>query len=325
MWSAAASRRFVTARLASRSSIRPTLARPEQFSRVSAPSVFPQCSPCLDRRFHGLARPTCAFPPQKSPNILEHPRQHLLRQFPRKRILLARMVRRKKPRQISRQSIGRSMTKRKFRQAPNLPALLQQSQVRPHRNAPQRQNRPRTNQFQLSLEVRPAIRELRRQRLIRGRCAPHRRRNIRILQSKPVIPVRGRRLIRKPRAKKRLVKKISRPVPSEYAPRPIPAMRRRRKPQDQQPRTRIAEARHRLAPILALAKRPPFFPRDFLAIAHQPRTLPTAHNLLVQLFKLVHRRAPRNLPRNRRRSRHIYSLSRRAQRKSLRPAHFPLG
>ena len=75
-------------------------------------------------------------------------KQHRVRKFSRKRILLARMIRGEKPRQIPRQLVTSSMPKRKRSQRRNLPALFQQSQISPHRNAAQHHDSARSQNFQ---------------------------------------------------------------------------------------------------------------------------------------------------------------------------------
>jgi hypothetical protein len=63
-------------------------------------------------------------------------------------------------------------------------------------------------------------------------------------------------------------------------------MRCGRKPQDQQLRLCISEARNRLAPVRPLAVRPPFFPRHLFAMTHQPGAPTAADNFFVQETKL---------------------------------------
>ena len=95
---------------------------------------------------------------QKFSHIAQNFKQHRIRKLARKCILLARMVRRKKPRQISRQGVTRAMPKRKSSQSRNLPALFQQSQISPHRDAAQHQHRTRSQNFELALQKMAAIR-----------------------------------------------------------------------------------------------------------------------------------------------------------------------
>src|SRR4029077_15387898 len=98
------------------------------------------------------------------------------------------MIRSKQPRQFARQSVARAVTKWKCRETFDLASLFNHAEIRTHRDAPQRQNRPRTDQSKFRLKIRPAIRKFRRKWLIRRRSAAHGRRDVRILQLEPVIP-----------------------------------------------------------------------------------------------------------------------------------------
>jgi hypothetical protein len=264
--------------------------------------------PCpLNRRhkFHRRSR-THSRALHKSPHIPQNFPHHPRRQFPRERILLARMIRSKKPRQLPRQLITGPMPKRIRRESRNLAAILQQPQIRPHRYISQHQHRPRPQDLELPLEISLAIRRLSRQRFIPRRRAPHRRSHICILQLQPIAALLRRRLIRKPGPIQRRVQEIPRPIPRKHPPRPVSPVRRRRQSQNKQLRSRIPESRHRLSPVLAPAKRQPLLPRYPLAIFHQPRTPPAPHNLLIQLnestdFRRLgsfHRRPRKTLPRN---------------------------
>jgi hypothetical protein len=218
---------------------------------------------------------------QKCSHVTQNLKQHRIRKLASKSILLARMIRRKKPRQISRQLITRAMPKRKRSQRRNLPALLKQSQISPHRDATKHQHRARPQNFQLAFQKVPAIRQLRRQRFIRRRRATQSRGHISILQRQTVFPIRRNRLIGKPRAKQSLVQKISRTISREHSPRAIRAMRRGRKSQNQELRPRIAESRNRLSPVIACRKRSALVPRDLFTIPYQPRARAAAGNFPV--------------------------------------------
>jgi len=195
------------------------------------------------------------------------------------------MIRSEQAGQIVRQSVSRAVTKWKCRETLNLASLFKHAEIRPHGDTPQRKNHPRADQSKFRLKIRPAVRKFRRKWLVRRRSAAHCRRDVRIRQLEPVVPPRRARLIRKARAAKRLVQKIPRAISREDASRSVAAMRRGRKPQDQQLRARIAKSRNRFAPIFPIAKRPPLFAPNFFAIFHQPRTLPALNDLLVQLFQ----------------------------------------
>ena len=227
-------------------------------------------------------------PHQKFSHVAQNPEQHRVRKLSSKSILLARMIRREQSRQISRQFKTPSVPKRKRSQCRNLPALLQQPQVGPHRDAAKHQHRARPQGPQLALQIVSAIRQLRRQRLVGRRRATQSRGHISILQSEPVVAIRRCRLIGETRAKQCLVQKISRAIARKHSSRAIGPMRCGRKPQNQKLRARIAKSRNRLAPVIPCQKRPALVPRDLFAIPYQPRAGAAADNFLIQFFQFAH-------------------------------------
>jgi hypothetical protein len=222
---------------------------------------------------------------QRFSDVAQNLKQHRVRKPASKCILLARMIRREQARQISRQLVTRPMPKRKRSQSRDLPALFQQSQISPHRDATEHEHGARLQSLQLPLQKMPAIRKLRRQWLVCGRRATQRRSHISILQRQTIFAIRRSRLIGKARAIERLVKKIAGAIAREHTSRAIRSMSRGRKPQYQKLRARIAEARNRLAPIIPCQKRSPLVPRDLFAIPYQPRARAAADNFLIQLFQ----------------------------------------
>src|SRR5438445_9266600 len=92
------------------------------------------------------------------------------------------------------------------------------------------------------------------QRLIRGRRATHRGRDISVLQAQPVVAVQGSGLVRKSRLMQGFVKKIAGAVARENTACAIRSMRGGSQSQDEQQGVRIAEARHASAPIGPLAE-----------------------------------------------------------------------
>lgn len=218
---------------------------------------------------------------QKCSHIAQNLKQHCIRQLSSKSILLARMIRRKKPRQIPWQFITRAMPKRKRSQRRNQPTVLKQSQISPHRDAPQHQHRAWPQNFQIALQKVPAIRQLRRQRLIRRRRAAHGRGHVGILQRESVSAFYRSRLIGKSRAKQCLVEKITRAIARKHSPRAIAAMRRGCKSQNQKLRPRIAKSRKRLAPVIPSEKRSALVLRDLFAIPYQPRASAASNDFLV--------------------------------------------
>jgi hypothetical protein len=191
------------------------------------PVTFAFCSAGVSPAF----RLCCNSPRQKLAYVAQDLEQHRIRQLSSKSILLARMIRRKQTRQTSRQLVASPVPKRKRSQRRNKPALFQQSQISPHRNATQHQHRARPQNLDLALQKVPAIRKLRRQGLVGGRRAAQSRGHISILQRQSVSAILRSGLIRKSRAIQRLVQKIARPIAGEHASRAIRSMRRGRKPQ----------------------------------------------------------------------------------------------
>jgi hypothetical protein len=228
----------------------------------------------------------------------QHRDEHYLRQFSCERILLARMVRREKPRQFTGQLVTHSVREGKRREALNFAAVLQQPEIRTHRDAPQHKHGARPQNFKLSFEIMAAIRKLRRQGLIgRGRAA-HCCRDVGVVQLQPVAALRRCRLVRKSRSIQRPVKKISGTIAGENSARAIPAVCRGRQAQYQKPRAGIAESRNRFTPVFALTKSATLLPRHFFAVPHQPQACSTRDNFLIQRFERIHSSSAKKLSRN---------------------------
>src|ERR1700686_5384165 len=79
----------------------------------------------------------------------------------------------------------------------------------------------------------------------------------------------------------RRIKKIARAVTREHPPRAIRSVSCRRKSQNQELRVSVSESRHRSSPVRPHTIRAALFTRHFLAVAHQPRTLPASHNFFI--------------------------------------------
>src|SRR5579863_5604023 len=246
-------------------------------------------------------------PRKKALDIAQHAREHRFREFSRERVLLAGMIRRVKPRQIVRQGVAGAMSEAKRRQTFDFAAVLEQPQKNAHRDASQCQQSAWPEDFEFLFEVRAAVREFGRQRLIAGRRATRTGCDVCVSQLEPVARVRRSGLIRESGAIERAEQKISRTVTGEDPPGAIAAMRGGRESKDEQFCARITEARHRFAPIFAIEEGKALFTRYFFAIRHQPRAFPAAYDLAIQLGKRLHRGLAK-LTRDRRHSRNIYSL-----------------
>src|SRR5262249_7494656 len=75
---------------------------------------------------------------------------------------------------------------------------------------------------------------------------------------------------------------VAGPVTGEDAAGPVPTVRRRREPDDEQARGRIAEAGHRPAPVLLVPICSPSLASDLLAPRDQPWARPAFDDLLGQ-------------------------------------------
>src|SRR5438477_12066915 len=80
-------------------------------------------------------------------------------------------------------------------------------------------------------------------------------------------------------------KKITAAIASENSPSAIRAVRARSKPNDPDPRARIAKPRHGFAPVIPFDIRAAFLARHFLAILAQPVATVAGYHSLVQLTK----------------------------------------
>src|SRR3989442_15135156 len=78
-------------------------------------------------------------------------------------------------------------------------------------------------------------------------------------------------LVRKPVPVERLVKPAPALIAGEDTPRPVPSVRRRSEPDDQEPRARIAEPRNRPTPVDLIAEGALLVAGDSLAVPPQPR------------------------------------------------------
>ena len=94
--------------------------------------------------------------------------------------------------------------------------------------------------------------------------------------------MRRHRLIREAAFIQLPVEEITGAVTGKNPAGAIAAVRRGRQANHQQPRAQIAEAGHRLAPIVPVAKRAALHARHLFAMPHQSRTLPARHDSLVQ-------------------------------------------
>src|SRR5262245_31009171 len=81
------------------------------------------------------------------------------------------------------------------------------------------------------------------------------------------------------------IHKIARTIACERPARAVGTMRARRQAQNQDARIGIAEPRHRLAPILPIQIRSPFFTGNLAAVVNEPWTTSAGNNIGIQLSK----------------------------------------
>ena len=174
----------------------------------------------------------------------------------------------------------RPMLELEPRATPNLPLVPQDRQVRIKRHATQAHHHPHVlEQAQLALKKRPAPRELHRHRLIVWRSAPNRRRNPAVAQFQPIVLGNGLCLRSEPGLMQRPIQPLPRLVTGKQPPRPIRPMRPRRKANDQQPRLRIPERRHRTRPVLLIPIRPALDLPNLDTMPTQPLALLASHHI----------------------------------------------
>src|SRR5260370_26848799 len=101
----------------------------------------------------------------------------------------------------------------------------------------------------------------------------------------------GGRLVRVARAVEGAIEPIAGAVAGEDAAGAVAAVRRGRQSDDQQPRRRIAEPRHRASPVYLVLVGRPLVVRDLLAPRHKARAQPARDDLLLQFLQRLLRRA----------------------------------
>src|SRR5439155_14139058 len=87
----------------------------------------------------------------------------------------------------------------------------------------------------------------------------------------------GGRPVREPGPMHRCEQEVPRTIAREDPPRPVPAVSGRRKPEHEDARPRVPEARHRSPPIPLIREARDLLPSDPLAPGNEPRA-PTAHH-----------------------------------------------
>jgi len=153
------------------------------------------------------------------------------------------------------------------------------------RDASEGKNRARVEEFEFPFEIRRAVADFFRERLIIRRRAADRRGNQSAREDKPVIGTFRVRLIREAGAMELRVQEISRAVPGEHAPGAVGAMRGGRESDDDETSIGIAKGRHGASPVGPIAIRAALGARDFLAVTHQAGTLAAFRNFAFECDK----------------------------------------
>ena len=118
------------------------------------------------------------------------------------------------------------------------------------------------------------------------------------IEPQPVVGRARRRLVREPDRVHRREQEVARRVAGEHPPGPVAAVRRRRQPDEQDPRVRIAEPRHRPPPVRLVAEARHLLAGDLLPPLDQPRTQAARDDLRRQGLETrppLGRRRPRYL------------------------------
>src|SRR5438874_9692736 len=150
-------------------------------------------------------------------------------------------------------------------------------------DAPQREHYPHPRQ-QRHLPVQPgaAAHQLVGHRLVRRRSAAARGGDEHVPEREPVVAAHAGRLIGEAGPVQRRIEEVAAAIAGDHPPRPVAAVRRRREPDDEQPRSRISEAGQRARPVRPVAKPPDLDPRDLLAPGDQARAGAALGDLAVQ-------------------------------------------
>src|SRR5277367_1248846 len=134
-----------------------------------------------------------------------------------------------------------------------------------------------------AIEIRSAVCQFLRKRLVVWRSAAYCSRNVEIFQLQPVIAFGGVRLIGETGLMQDGEHKFPRRISGERTPSAIGAVRAGSEPEDENPRIGIAESGDGLSPVLAIAISAAFLASNPFAVFHQPRTAGASDDFGVEL------------------------------------------
>ena len=203
--------------------------------------------------------------------------EHRWRQHPGERVLLARVVRAEEPVRPDRR-LG-AVPEARLR--PDDVALRgEQPEPGIPRVRPERHDDPNPGQQpELEREPRRARVALLDRRLVGGRRAAHRRRDVRVEQRQAVVGAAADRPVGEPDRVQRSEEEVARRIAGEDPTGPVAAVRRRRESEQQDARIRVTEAGHGTRPVGLVAEAGDLLAGHPLAPLDQPRAATALHDL----------------------------------------------
>ena len=156
--------------------------------------------------------------------------------------------------------------------------------------------RTRSNSASSPASHPPAPLQLLASRAIARRRAARSRGDVAVAEPKPVVPAHRCRLVGEPETMEGFVEPVPARIPREHAPGAIAAVRRGREPHHQQPGLRVAEPRHRPAPVAPAAELPLLPLGDQPAPGAEPRTSLAGDDLGLDCLERLVRVTVRSFP-----------------------------
>ncbi len=159
-------------------------------------------------------------------------------------------------------------------------------QIRIEANASQGDDEANVLQaIQLSIKESGAIDDFSRRRFVLRRRAADSGRNIGVGQDETVVAMFGRGLVGEASAVQHRVHEVAGGIAGERAPGAVRPMRSGGKPEDQDTRIWVTEARHGSGPVFAVHVGTPLFAADFLSKGDEARAKATGDYLCIEGFQ----------------------------------------
>src|SRR5512132_3153102 len=214
----------------------------------------------------------------------QHVVEHRRRQLPRERVLLARVEASEDP--IGADGRFHPMTEPRSRTRRAVAETGDRAQRAIPGERSQRNDHAYTGEgAELSLQEREAAIALLGGRAVPRRSASVHRAEIGTAESEAVVHGRGRRPVREAGAMQRREQEVPRAIAREDPPRPVTSMRGRRKPEDEDPRVRVAESRHRPPPVRLVREAGHLVPGDLLAPGDEPWASATHDDVVPEIVQ----------------------------------------